>query len=184
MCICVTFCAAQVPDYVVQRLQRVRDAGGNQAERKRRARLLALLAALIRVSTTTTSLPLHSTLRSIKTAQDPCTAMIFCQLIYTCAIQVLVYWPSSSVTVIHCCWCCHASYVPAVQLASGRPKLVVRPPQPAVEGEDGETRPARAGGLEALAASLRIGRQQVLELLLDKFYDKRWVTCTASVLCW
>jgi hypothetical protein len=29
------------------------------------------------------------------------------------------------------------------------------------------------GGLEGLAASLRIGRTQVLELLLDKFYDKR-----------
>lgn len=34
----------------MQRLQRIRDAGSNQAERKRRARLLALLAALIRVS--------------------------------------------------------------------------------------------------------------------------------------
>jgi hypothetical protein len=69
-----------------------------------------------------------------------------------------------------------------LQLASGRPKLVVRPPQPAVEGEDGETRPARAGGLEALAPSLRIGRQQVLELLLDKFYDKRWVHHTAAAV--
>lgn len=42
-------CCAQVPAYVVQRLQRIREAGSNQAERKRRARLLALLAALIRV---------------------------------------------------------------------------------------------------------------------------------------
>lgn len=54
------FCAVQVPGYVVQRLQRVRDAGSNQVERKRRARLLALLAALIRVSTISTSLSLHS----------------------------------------------------------------------------------------------------------------------------
>jgi hypothetical protein len=61
-----------------------------------------------------------------------------------------------------------------LQLASARPKLTVRPAQPAVEAEgEGEGRPARAGGLEGLAASLRIGRQQVLELLLDKFYDKR-----------
>lgn len=42
--------AVQVPAYVVHRLPRVREAGSNQAERKRRARLLALLAALIRVS--------------------------------------------------------------------------------------------------------------------------------------
>lgn len=61
-----------------------------------------------------------------------------------------------------------------LQLASARPKLTVRPAQPAVEGGEGEeSRHARAGGLEGLAASLRIGRQQVLELLLDKFYDKR-----------
>jgi hypothetical protein len=43
-------CALQVPAYVIHRLARVREAGSNQAERKRRARLLALLAALIRVS--------------------------------------------------------------------------------------------------------------------------------------
>lgn len=50
----------------------------------------------------------------------------------------------------------------------------MRPSQPAVEAAEGEEgRPARAGGLEGLAASLRIGRTQVLELLLDKFYDKR-----------
>lgn len=46
----VAFCAVQVPAYVIHRLPRVREAGSNQAERKRRARLLALLAALIRVS--------------------------------------------------------------------------------------------------------------------------------------
>jgi len=69
------------------------------------------------------------------------------------------------------CWGC----LWLLQLAAARPKLVVRPPQPAAaEGADGEGgRPARPGGLEELAASLRIGRQQVLELLLDKFYDKR-----------
>lgn len=61
-----------------------------------------------------------------------------------------------------------------MQLAAGRPRLTVRPPQPAVEGGEGEEGwPARVGGLEGLAASLRIGRTQVLELLLDKFYDKR-----------
>ena len=60
-----------------------------------------------------------------------------------------------------------------LQLAAARPKLVVRPPQPASVGDDGQERPARAGGLEGLAAQLRIGRQQVLEMLLDKFYDKR-----------
>lgn len=57
---CVPLSAAQVPGYVVHRLQRVRDAGGNQAERKRRARLLALLAALIRVSNTLKPLQLCS----------------------------------------------------------------------------------------------------------------------------
>lgn len=63
--------------------------------------------------------------------------------------------------------------LPPLQLASARPKLTVRPAQPTVEGGEGESRPARSGGLEGLAATLRIGRQQVLELLLDKFYDKR-----------
>jgi hypothetical protein len=68
-------------------------------------------------------------------------------------------------TVTHCA---------RVQLAAGRPKLTVRPPQPAVAGGEGEEgRPARVGGLEGLAASMRIGRTQVLELLLEKFYDKR-----------
>lgn len=46
----VAVCAVQVPAYVMHRLPRVREAGSNQAECKRRARLLALLAALIRVS--------------------------------------------------------------------------------------------------------------------------------------
>lgn len=66
------------------------------------------------------------------------------------------------------------THLPGLQLATARPKLVVRPAQPAVEAEgDAAGRPARPGGLEGLAASLRIGRQQVLELLLEKFYDKR-----------
>lgn len=39
----------QVPAYVMHRLVRIKEAGSNQQERKRRARLLALLAALIRV---------------------------------------------------------------------------------------------------------------------------------------
>jgi hypothetical protein len=80
-----------------------------------------------------------------------------------------------------------------LQLAAARPRLTVQPAQPAAaaaESDDGEgegggegegegdaaqktkKRP-RLGGMEGLAASLRIGRQQVLELLLDKFYDKR-----------
>lgn len=76
---------------------------------------------------------------------------------------------------MHVCHVCiHCRTLHCLQLASSRPKLVVKPPQPATEGEDGaEGRPARPGGLEGLAAQLRIGRQQVLELLLDKFYDKR-----------
>lgn len=64
---------SQMSAYVHHRLQRVREAGSNQAERKRRARLLALLAALFRVRQT----PDRS--------QEPC---LICCAVAACLVLV------------------------------------------------------------------------------------------------
>ncbi|KAF8062017.1 hypothetical protein HT031_004277 [Scenedesmus sp. PABB004] len=55
-----------------------------------------------------------------------------------------------------------------LQLATGRPRLALKPPRPAEE-EGGKPRP---GGLEELAWSLKLGRRDVLEPLLGMFYNK------------
>lgn len=56
-----------------------------------------------------------------------------------------------------------------------RDVLRVRAAQEAVPADDeGKAgRPARPGGVEGLANQLRIWRADVLQALLDKFYDKR-----------